>query len=388
MRCIDPPKDPNADRHSIAFATCSKAALNGWRTDPVFKPYFHENGFIIAGHTPALIDHIRQGEIYPSESDFVKLESADDFRKTMPPGVLTGEFPGWKGWFKKTDAGWIHARKAMVSAFNEAKRLGVRFITGSPQGRAVSLVYENGDVIGAKTEDGVVHRADRTIVAAGAGTDRLLDLENQLRPTAWTLCHIKMTPEETKLYKDLPVLFNVAKGFFMEPDEDKHELKICDEHPGYVNWVPDPTRPGEKRSIPFAKHQIPLEAEKRARAFLNDTMPHLASRPLAFARICWDADTPDRFFLIDKHPRHPSLLLACGGSGNGAMQIPTIGGFIADALEGRLQSELKSVCRWRPEMAVGRDWKSTQHRFGGPDKVMDFQDVGDGGWTKVGDSKL
>lgn len=308
----------------------------------------------------------------------------------MPPGVLTGDFPGWKGWFKKTDAGWIHARKAMVSAFNEAKRLGVTFITGSPQGNAVSLVYENGDVVGAKTADGTIHRADRTILSAGAGSDRLVDLKKQLRPTAWTLCHIKMTPEEVKLYRNLPVLFNVAKGFFMEPDEDKHELKMCDEHPGYVNWVPDPNHPGEKRSIPFAKQQIPLEAEKRARAFLRDIMPHLADRPFCFARICWDADTPDRFFLIDKHPQHPSLLLACGGSGNGAMQMPTIGGFISDALEGRLQKELKHVCRWRPETAVDRDWKSTQNRFGGPDKVMDFQDVGEDGWTKIGErgSKL
>ena len=340
----------------------------------------------MAGHTPALIEHIRDSEIYPSESDFVKLETADDFRKTMPEGVLTGSFPGWKGWLKKNDCGWIHARKAMSSAFREAERLGVTFITGSPQGNAVSLVYSHGDVVGARTEDGTVHHADRVIVAAGAGTDRLLDMEKQLRATAWTLCHIKMTEDEVRSgrYSKLPVLFNVARGFFMEPDEDRHELKMCDEHPGYVNWVSDPNHPGEKRSVPFAKEQIPLEAEKRARGFLRDTMPHLADRPLVFARICWDTDTVDRFFLIDYHPRYQSLLLACGGSGNGAMQMPTIGGFISDALEGSLQAELKHVCRWRPETAVNRDWKSTQGRFGGPDKVMDFQHVGTDGWTKIG----
>lgn len=46
-----------------------------------------------------------------------------------------------------------------------------------------------------------------------------------------------MTPEELRLYKDLLVLFNIERGFFMEPDEDNGELKICDEHPGYCNWV-------------------------------------------------------------------------------------------------------------------------------------------------------
>ncbi|RAH65969.1 NAD(P)/FAD-dependent oxidoreductase [Aspergillus aculeatinus CBS 121060] len=377
------PKESDTDPRSIAFATCTRAALKGWKTDPVFKPYFHETGVVVSGHTPALIEHIRETEIEPSMGDFVKLETAEDFRKTMPAGVLTGKFPGWQGWLNKSNAGWIHAQKAMVSAYTEAKRLGVKFLTGSPQGNVVALVFENGDVVGARTSDGVVHRADRTILSAGAGSDRLLDFEKQLRPTAWTLCHIKMTPEEAKRYKNLPVLFNIAKGFFMEPDEDKHELKICDEHPGYCNFVPDPKRNGDIRSIPFPAHQIPLEAEARARDFLRDTMPQLADRPLSFARICWDADTPDRAFLIDRHPKHPSLVVAVGASGNGAMQMPSIGGFIADALEGHLQKEVKDVVRWRPETAVDRDWKATQNRFGGPDAIMDFQKVKESAWTKI-----
>jgi sarcosine oxidase/L-pipecolate oxidase len=365
--------------------------LQGWKTDPVFKPFFHETGIIFSGSTPALIQHIKEEEVDSSEGEFIALETAQDFRNTMPPGVLTGDFPLWKGWFSKSGAGWIHARKAMVSAYSEAKRLGTKFIVGDPVGNVVALMYQDGDVIGARTADGTVHRADHVILAAGAGSDRLLDFKKQLRPTAWTLSHIRMTPEEARRYRNLPVLFNIAKGFFMEPDEDNHELKICDEHPGYCNFIPDPNYPGEKRSIPFAKHQVPLEAEARARDFLRDTMPHLAERPFSFARICWDADTPDRAFLIDRHPEHPSLLIAVGGSGNGAMQMPTIGGFISDALEGKLQKELKHVVRWRPETAIGRDWHSTQNRFGGPDRVMDFQDVKENEWTQIdetGESKI
>lgn len=304
----------------------------------------------------------------------------------MPTGVLTGDFPGWKGWLSPQGAGWIHAQKAMVSAYTEAQRLGVKFITGSPAGQVVTLLYEKGDVSGAQTADGVIHRADHTILCAGAGSDRLLDFKKQLRPTAWTLSHIRLSAEEAKLYKNLPVLFNIAKGFFMEPDEDKHELKICDEHPGYCNFIPDPSHNGEIRSIPFARHQIPLEAEARARDFLRDAMPHLADRPFAFARICWDADTPDRAFLIDRHPDHPSLLIAVGGSGNGAMQMPSIGSFICNALENKLSTQLKDVVRWRPETAVDRDWKSTQNRFGGPNKVMNFQDVTDDEWTRISTS--
>jgi len=82
----------------------------------------------------------------------------------------------------------------------------------------------------------------------------------------------------------------------------------------------------ERTSTPFALHQIPLEAEARVRGFLREVMPHLASRPFSFARICWCADTPNRAFLISKHHDHPSLVLGVGGSGHGYCHIPAIGG--------------------------------------------------------------
>ncbi|THC89748.1 hypothetical protein EYZ11_010800 [Aspergillus tanneri] len=274
-------KSSEADARGIMFATCSRAALSGWRTDPIFQPYFHETGSIVSGDTPDLIRHIKETEIDSSEGTVVELKTAEDFRNTMPAVVLTGDFPGWKGWLSKTGAGWVHAKKAILSVFTEAKRLGVTFITGSAAGDVISLVYEGGDVVATRTADGIVHRAEHTILSAGAGSDRLLDFKMQLR-------------------------------FFMEPDEDQHELKICDEHPGYCNLVSDHQCAGGIRSVPFAKQQIPLEAEARARNFLRDTMPHLASGPMVFARICWDADTPDRAFLIDRHPEHPSLLVAVG----------------------------------------------------------------------------
>lgn len=129
----------------------------------------------------------------------------------------------------------MHAKKSMESAVGEAKGLGVSS-HGEEPGESTSLIYEGGDTEGAGTADGKKHRANRTLLCAGANVDVLFDFKDQLRPTAWTLTHITMTKEEVKLYKELPVLFNVERGFFMEPDEDNHELEICNEHPGYCNW--------------------------------------------------------------------------------------------------------------------------------------------------------
>lgn len=119
------------------------------------------------------------------------LSTPDEFRSTMPDGILTGSFPGWKGFFRETGAGWVFARGALEATYHEAVRLGVRFETGDSKGKVVHLLYESGDVVGAHTADGIEHRADRTILCAGANSDHLLDFERQLRPTAWTLAHIK-----------------------------------------------------------------------------------------------------------------------------------------------------------------------------------------------------
>ncbi|TIA43718.1 fructosyl amine:oxygen oxidoreductase-like protein [Aureobasidium pullulans] len=351
--------------------TLINEATKGWLEDPVFKPYFHETGCIIAATSEAGRAHMNASSGPSEDAGWLPLKTKEDFQATMPKGVLTGDFPGWEGWWMKKGSGWIHARKSMESAAREAERLGAVFVTGEEKGKVESLIYEAGDVKGAKTFDAVEHRADRTILCAGANAGIIFDMKDQLRPTAWTLAHIKMTREELQLFKNLPVLFNIERGFFMEPDEDKGELKMCDEHPGYCNWTVDP------QNIRFQKRQ-----KKEPEAF-SERPCHISPRPFSFARICWCADTPNRAFLISKHPDYPSLVLGCGASGHGFCHIPVIGGFITDAMEDKLDPRIKHSFRWRPETAVNRKWDDLQDRFGpeGSNRMMNFGDIKE--WTTI-----
>lgn len=355
--------------------------IHGWTHDPVFHGLYHETGAVTAASTEAGLQALNSGDGYSEADGWTPLHTKRDFQNTMPKGILTGDFTGWQGYRKESGCGWVQARKALERVIDEATRLGVKFITGQ-RGHVLNLIYEHFDVVGAVVAEGPAHRADRIIMCAGANAPQLFDMMDQLRPTAWTLAHIKLTPEESLLYRNLPVLFNIERGFFIEPDEDKHELKICDEHPGYCNWESNPDNPYHV-STPFAHHQIPLRAEQRVRAFLRDTAPQLADRPFSFARICWCADTPDRAFLISRHPKYPRLVLGVGGSGHGFSYIPAIGSVIADCLEGCMDGKMQELFRWRPETAVGRDWKDVQNRFGpeGSNYVMDFQRVE--GWTSI-----
>lgn len=376
-------KASETDPRRVAQSILSREALRTWKTDTIFSPYFHESGILLAGSTPELIEQVWRHDVSTQAAEFAELNTPPDFRKTARPGALNGQFSGWKGWLKKEGGGWFNSQKAMLSVYVEARRLGAKMLDGSPQGKVTAFIYEDGDVVGVNTADGSFHPADHVILTTGVSSDQMLDFKNQLRPIAFTLCHLQLTSAESRLYTKMPVFVSAGQGFFIEADKDQGHLKICDAHPGYLNMKNHPGRGGQKRSVPFHRHQIPLEAEERIRGFLRQTAPQIAERPFALARVCWDVDTPDRMFLIDRHPDYPSLLVAVGGSGTGAMHMPSIGGFIADTLEGRLQNEIKQAVRWRPETAVDRDWWSTQGRFGGPNQVMDLQDIDEDNWTKI-----
>jgi sarcosine oxidase/L-pipecolate oxidase len=370
---------PNQDDRSYTWSVVESIAADVWRNDPIYRPEYHETGFIYA----AVSDEAYRKVVKACEEhhEYMPLRNAQDFRETMPKGVLTGKLPGWRGFLRNKRAGWVAARSTIISVHDAAEKMGVRFITGKGGAVTKLLLNDEGtEVIGAVTADDLEHRACHIILAAGASSDRLLDFKKQLRPTAWTLAHIELTEEEARLYRDLPVLYGVDRGFFIEPNAGARELKICDEHPGYLNFIYDDLR-NEKRSVPFAKNQIPLESEQRIRNLLKETMPNLAERQFSFARVCWDADTVDRLFLIGQHPQYKGLTLAVGGSGHGFMCSPAVGVLVADSLEGKMDTRLVKTLGWREEQAVNRNWWDTQGRFGVETKVMDFQDVKE--WTNI-----
>ena len=199
-------------------------ATDAWKNDPVFRPFYHPTGFIMAASEESAQRDLIDEYIRTCKDKMRLLSTPEEFRATMPRGVLTGEFPKWKGFFRESGAGWVFARGALEAAYREASRLGVRFTVGSTAGSVKRLLYSDAwdDVIGIQTADERKHRGDRVILCAGANSDQLLDFKRQLRPTAWTLAHIQMTEEERKLWKDLPVIFNPNRGFFIVRGPTSH----------------------------------------------------------------------------------------------------------------------------------------------------------------------
>ncbi|KAK6825454.1 hypothetical protein PG987_012948 [Apiospora arundinis] len=389
----EPISPPAADQNDLDYAwnTIETLSSEVWRNDPVYAPRYHPTGFIYAAVSDEAWSKVKAAaEARPDV--YSLLEGADAFRQTMPKGVLTGDLTGWRGFIRREGAGRVEARDIMLDVHAEATKDGAATFVCDPQaGRVAELLYENDEVVGAKTADGATHRADFTILAAGAGASTLIDFEKQLRPTAWTLAHVPLTAAEAPTYAELPVLFAVDQGFFLSPPKSaiaagEPELKICDEHPGYIHLVEDEKKKNEKQPVPIQRDAIPRNSATNMQKLLQATVPQLADRPLLRPRLCWDADTPDRLFLIARHPGNSSapsrLLVAAGGSGNGFMNAPAVGILVADLLEDRLEERMAKSLRWRPEMAVNRDWFDTQGRFGGTGKVVDLSEIPDDDWAK------
>jgi glycine/D-amino acid oxidase-like deaminating enzyme len=65
------------------------------------------------------------------------------------------------------------------------------------------------------------------------------------------------------------------------------------------------------------------------RAFLRDHLPDAAG-PCTAASVCLYTLTPDRHFVIDRHPIHEGVAVAAGFSGHGFKFAPVVGAALAD----------------------------------------------------------
>lgn len=367
------------------YSTLALEALELWRSDPIFKPAFHEVGIVYGacGDEAAHEIEKRYKVLEKRGADFCKLSTPQDFAKyvgrssasldeALESLSLDGRFDDWKGYYQKNKCGWTYAALALENAAKECKRLGAKFLIG----RADKVIVDEkngGKCLGVKLDNGDEVKSEITVICAGANSCKLLDFGGQLLSKCWTVGHIQLTEEEAKALKGMPVVLNLDQGFIFEPDVN-NELKFCNEFPGYINIEKD-------ISVPVYKNEIPVEAERQMRKFLKQVFPQYADRPFTVATICWCSDTPDRHFLFCKHPKHEGLVLGTGDSGQGFKYMPNVGKYIAKVV---MDEDLESDERfkswtWRPETALKRDILAKQGRVGGSNVIKDLKEIDS--WT-------
>jgi sarcosine oxidase/L-pipecolate oxidase len=147
---------------------------------------------------------------------------------------------------------------------------------------------------------------------------------------------------------------NLELSYFFPPQKDGI-FKMA--HSQFITNTKTDTNSGITTSIPHTFIQtpddgLPLEIEATMRRNLRRVLPELADRPFCYTRLCWDADTSDRHFLVTPHPTHGKLFLAAGGSAHGFKFLPVVGKYVADMLEGKLDPEIARQWKWRAGQKV------------------------------------
>jgi sarcosine oxidase len=192
---------------------------------------------------------------------------------------------------------------------------------------AVTAWQSSSDGVAVTTARGT-YRAKKLIFCGGAWSTKLVaDLGVKLTVTRQVLGWLwPRNPEPFALGRH-PVWGieqadgSLAYGFPMMSDNPG--LKMARHAPG------TPADPDTIAREPVAGDE--QEVTGIAQRYLPDGLG-----PVLALRICMYTNSPDGHFILDRHPRHENVLLACGFSGHGFKFASVIGEVLADlAMDGR-----------------------------------------------------
>lgn len=181
-------------------------------SDPngLFSGLYHPSGWIIGAgdKSQAFVD----GSINTAKAmgvDPPRLVSTEEIHKRWPE--MNGDFSGWQSYWTP-NAAWVNAREGLVRMAKEAMNSGVKYVSGGA-GHATQILYdEHQTCIGVKCADGTTYFGDKIVLAAGAAAGSLLDLQGQIVAQGHTIGHIRLTPDEVKRYKNMPVIDHLEGG--------------------------------------------------------------------------------------------------------------------------------------------------------------------------------
>jgi sarcosine oxidase len=238
----------------------------------------------------------------------------DEQRKRWPQFVVP---EGW-GAIYETEAGFLLPKKIIENYAQLARARGAEIHT-----REVVRAWRASDRECVVTTDRGEYRAAKLIFTGGAWTAKLVaDLGVKLQVTRQVLGWV--APHAPELFKlgALPAWAidsldgGVYYGFPTLPTS--RGFKLAHHHPSDQPFDPDnPSR------TPRA------EDEADFRPCLQQYIPQ-ADGPVVQMRICMYTNSPDHNFIIDHHPAHENVRIACGFSGHGFKFASVMGEILAD----------------------------------------------------------
>ncbi|TDZ34260.1 L-pipecolate oxidase [Colletotrichum trifolii] len=299
------------------YCNLANEAIHPWFWDIDLGHFFHKTGWVVLDEKGnEFTKNVRQ-TFRQRGSDYTKETDVNDLSKRW--GILNGMKRDDLGdAYFNPEAGWCDAAAATERFMAVAEKKGVKRVTAE----VLELVFdpEKKQIAGAQTTDGRVWTADKIVLASGAWTSRLLApvedalrleehdrVERQIKAVGRISAYYTLSPLETDLLQDMPVLVYGGRGILTPPSRENRILKINDLATEFVNTIGRES--GHQISVPSTRHQedVPERLKSESEALLGKMMPGFAAgRNPDRWRICWDAATPTGDWLLCKHP-HPQL---------------------------------------------------------------------------------
>ncbi len=244
----------------------------------------------------------------------------------LAPGEIARRWPGIDpaglafGLFEP-EAGFLWARRgvqATVAAFQRAG--GTYALAGVRPGRATG-----GRLLDVVDGDGRRWSAGSFVFAAGPWLPRLFpDVCGPLiAVTRQPVFYLGPGAGDARFRAEaMPAWSDDAGGCYGIPAADDRGFKIGIDRVG-------------PRFDPSNGERLPDPDDVRlARTYLARQFPDLAASPVLESRVCQYESTPDRHFVIDRHPAWENAWIVGGGSGHGFKHGPRIGEHVVARLDG------------------------------------------------------
>lgn len=298
------------------YGRMAQEAYSLWKT--AYKSHYHESGFVIYADKSGN-DYMEKAkkvnEDLGNKVDYC--ENAHDIRKVYPD--IKSDLDGLRA-MHNPKGGWADAAGAIGQLARQCSTAGVSFVTGA-RGTVTSFLYKEGRLVGLDTVGGERIMVSQIILATGAWTNRILQAEHATTASGQQVGFIELSDVEAAQMGKMPVMINLATGFFVFPPTPVTNILKIARH-GY-GFATEETLASDQRIISGPKlaennassGYIPEDAEAALRQGLRQLVPWAADHEWTNRRLCWYSDTPEGDFIIDYHPQIDGLFLATGGSG-------------------------------------------------------------------------
>lgn len=275
------------------------------------KKLFHRTGLFLAGNRPGiLID----GVLRASQAHKLEIE-------TVTAVDAAKRFPGLRAGADMTvlyepDAGFLEVENCVRAHIEQALACGARAEFG------VKVLSWSATTNGVRIEtDSGPRTARNLIVAGGAWSNELLGklgihLQVRRKVVVWYETRL----DTFRADNASPVFcFDTPSGFFYGfPTFDGRTVKVG-EHSGG-----NPVQSPEQLDREIHEDDLGLLAR-----FIGAHVPVAGPKVIEHS-VCMYTMTPDEHFIIDRHPEHENVFIACGFSGHGFKFASVVGSVLAD----------------------------------------------------------